>query len=63
MRKAFERRREEGVGFNEATSGLVELGERKRRAEFEGASPLAVCDGDGCLEGFFRWLGVRGITL
>ena len=62
-RKAFERRREDGVGFGGAAGRLIELGERERRAQFEAARALPLRDGDGRLESFFRGRGVRGIAL
>ena len=49
-RKAFERGREDGVGVGGAGGRLVELGERKRRAQFEAARSLLLRDGDGGLE-------------
>ena len=39
-RKAFERGREDGVGFGGAAGRLIELGERKRRAQTEAARSL-----------------------
>ncbi len=62
-RKAFERGREDGVGFGGAGGRLIELGERKRRAQFETARALLLRDGDGGQEGFFRRRGVGGIAL
>ena len=62
-RKAFERRREDGVGFGGAAGRLVEFGERQRRAQFEAARALLLRDGDGGLERFFRGRGVGGIAL
>src|SRR6516162_2872508 len=53
-RKTFERGREGGVGINGAASGLVEFREWKGGAEFEAASALLPCDGDGGLERLFR---------
>ena len=41
-RKAFERRREDGVGFGEAAGRLIEFGQRQRRAQFEAARTLLV---------------------
>ena len=40
-RKAFERRRKDGVGVGGAAGRLVELGERKRSAQFEAARASA----------------------
>ena len=62
-RKAFERGREDGVGFGGAAGRLVELGERKRRAQFEAARALLLRDGDGGQEGFFCRRGVGGVAL
>ena len=62
-RKAFERRREDGVGVGGAAGRLVELGERERRAQFEAARALLLRDGDGGQEGFFRRRGVGGVAL
>jgi hypothetical protein len=62
-RKAFERRREDGVGVGRATGRLVELGEGKGRAQFETARPLTLSNGDGGPQGFFGGRGIRGIAL
>ena len=62
-RKAFERGREDGVGFGGAAGRLVELGERQRREQREAARALPLRDGDGGLEGVFGWRGVGGIAL
>ena len=62
-RKAFERGREDGVGVGGAAGRLVELGERKRRAQFEAARALLFRDGDGGQEGFFGGRGVGGVAL
>ena len=61
-RKAFERRREDGVGFGRAGGRLVELGERKRGAQFEAARALLLRDRDGGQESFFRRRGVGGVA-
>ena len=39
------------------------MAERKRRAQFEAACGLLLCDGDGGQEGFFRRRGVGGVAL
>jgi hypothetical protein len=52
-RKAFERRRENGVRFDGAARRLVELGECKRRAQTPATRALLSRDGDGALESFF----------
>jgi hypothetical protein len=57
-REAFERRREDGVGFDGAGGRSVELGERERGAQFEAARSLPFRDRDGGLE---RFLGSRRI--
>ena len=62
-RKAFERRREDRVGVGGAVGRLIELGERKRGAQFEAARALLLRDGDGGQEGFFRRRGVGGVAL
>jgi hypothetical protein len=62
-RKAFHRRREDGVGVGGAGGRLIELGERKRRAQFEAARPLTLSDGDGGPQGFFGGRHARGIAL
>ena len=62
-REAFERRREDGVGVGGAAGRLVELGERKRGAQFEAARALLLRDRDGGQEGFFRRRGVGGVAL
>ena len=59
-RKAFERGREDGVGFGGAAGRLIELGQRKRRAQFEAARALLLRDGDGGQESVFRGRGVGG---
>ena len=51
------------MGFGGARGRLVELGERKRRAQFEAACALLFRDGDGGQEGFFRRPGVGGVAL
>ena len=61
-RKAFERGREDGVGIDEAAGRLIELCERQRRAQFEAARGLLLCDGDGGLEGFLGGRGVGGVA-
>jgi hypothetical protein len=62
-RKAFERRREDGVRVHRAAGRLVELGERQRRAQFEAARPLVFRDGDGAPEGFLSGRGIGGLAL
>ena len=62
-RKAFERRREDGVGLDGAAGRLIELGERQRRAQFEAARALLLRDGDGGQESFFRGRGIGGVAL
>src|SRR5271166_6317262 len=62
-REAFELRREEGVGFEKAAGGSVELGERERREQLIAARALSLRKGDGGLEGVFGWGGVRRIAL
>ena len=62
-RKAFERGREDGMGFGGAAGRLIELGERKRRAQFEAARALLLRDRDGGQESFFRRRGVGGVAL
>jgi hypothetical protein len=47
----LQRGRQHGAGFHWAAGGLIELGERERRAEGEAARALLVGDGDGGLEG------------
>ena len=61
-RKAFERGREDGVGFGGSRTRLIELGERQRRAQFKTASALLLCDGDGGQESFFGGRGNGGIA-
>ena len=43
--------------------GLVELGQRKRGAQFEAARALLLCDGDGGQERFLRRRGVGRVAL
>ena len=59
-RKAFERRREDGVGVGGAAGRLIELRQRQRRAQFKTARPLLLRDRDGGQEGFFRGRGLAG---
>jgi hypothetical protein len=61
-RKALERGSEDGVGVSGAAGRLAELGEPKRRAQFEAARPLLTRDGDGGLEGFFCQRRLGGIA-
>ena len=51
------------MGVGGAGGRLVELGERKRGAQFEAARALLLRDGDGGQEGFFRRRGVGGVAL
>ena len=46
-RKAFEGRREDGVGVGGTAGRLVELGEGEGRAQAEAARALLLRDGDG----------------
>ena len=62
-REALERGREDGVGFGGAGGRLIELGERKRRAQFEAARALLLRDGERGQEGFFCRRGVGGVAL
>ena len=62
-RKAFERRREDGVGFGGAGGRLVEFRERERSAQFEAARALLFRDCDGGLVGVFGGRRVGGIAL
>ena len=45
-----------------ASGRLIELGERKRGAQFEAARALLLRDGDGGQEGLFRGRGVGGVA-
>lgn len=51
------------MGFNGAASRLIELGERKRGAQFEAARRLVFRDCDGDLKCFLRSRGAGGIAL
>ena len=51
------------MGVGGAGGRLVELRERKRRAQFEAARALLLCDGDGGQERFFRGRGIGGVVL
>jgi len=51
------------VGVSGAGGRLVELGERKRRAQFEAARALPLRDGDSRLESFFGGRGIGGVAL
>ena len=51
------------MGVDGASGRLIELRERKRRAQFEAARALLLRDGDGGQEGFFRGRGVSRIAL
>ena len=62
-RKAFERRREDGVGVGGAAGRLVKLGERQRREQCVPSGALSLRDGDGGLEGVFGWRRLGGIEL
>ena len=62
-RKAFERRREDGVGVGGAAGRLIEFGQRERRAQFEAARALLLRDGDGRQERVFRRRGISGVAL
>ena len=62
-RKAFACGREHGGGFDGATGRLIDFGERQRRAQFEAARALLLCDGDGGQESVFRGRGVSRIAL
>ena len=57
-RKAFERRGEYGVRLSSTAGRLVELGERKRRAEAPTARALLLRDLERSLEGFLRRGGI-----
>ena len=62
-RNAFQRGRENGVGFGGAAGRLIEVGERERRAQFETAGALLLRDGDGGQEGVFRGRRIGGVAL
>ena len=62
-RKAFERGREDGVGFGQAAGRVIELSERKHRAQPEAARLLLLCDFDGTQERFFGGCRIRRIAL
>ena len=51
------------MGVGGAGGRLIELGQRKRGAQFEAARALLLRDGDGGQEGFFRRSGVGRIAL
>ena len=62
-RKAFERGREDRLGFGGAVGRLVELGERERGAQAEAVRPLFTRNGNGGQERLFSRRGVGGIAL
>jgi len=57
-REALDRRRQRGVRIGVATGRAVQLRKSKRRAQFEAARFLRLCDAD---RGLQRLLGRRGI--
>ena len=61
-RKAYERRREDGVGIEWAAGRLIELGQRQCGAQFEAARGLLLRDGDGGQERCFRRRGIGGVA-
>ena len=61
--EAFERGREDVVGFDEAGGGLVELRQRQRGQQAEAARALLARDGDGGEVGLLGGRGVVGMEL
>ena len=61
-RKAFERRREDGLGVGGAAGRLAKLGEGKGREQLVAARTLMLGDGDGRPVGVFGWRRVGGIA-
>jgi hypothetical protein len=61
--EALERGGEDGVGFDGAGGRLIELGERKRRAQFEAARALLFRDTERRQEGFCCRRGIGGVLL
>ncbi len=51
------------MGVGGARGRLIELRQRQRRAQFEAARGLLLCDRDGGQEGLFRGRGVGGVAL
>jgi hypothetical protein len=49
--------------LDRTAGGAIELRQRQRRAQFEGASALLLRDSDSGPQGFFAGSRVRGITL
>ena len=62
-RKAFERRRENGVGVGRTRGGLVKPRQRKRPEQLITARALLFCDPDCNPIGFFGGCGIVGTAL
>jgi hypothetical protein len=62
-RKAFERRRENGVGIRGAGGRLIELGERQSCAQTPTSRALLLCDCECGSESFLRGGGIGWIAL